>query len=125
MGLDLLLKFSVSQLIQPEGKELDIFKPMLAPDESIHFLYAATRDRVMFTDRKIITYDVQGITGVKKEYRIFPYSKITSFSVETSGIMDFDSDFKVWVSGVGVFEIKFGAKLNIIDLGAFLASKVK
>lgn len=125
MGLDLLLKFSVNQRIQPEGKELDIFKPMLAPDETIHFLYAATRDRVMFTDRKIITYDVQGITGSKKEYRIFPYSKISSISVETSGFMDFDSDFKVWVSGVGAFEIKFGTKLDIVQLGSFLASKVK
>lgn len=125
MGLDLLLKFSVNQIIKPEGKEFDIFKPMLASDEDVYFLYAAARDRVMFTDRKIITYDVQGITGTKKEYRIFPYSKITSFSVETSGLIDCDSDFKVWVSGVGVFEIRFGANLNIIELGSFLASKVK
>lgn len=125
MGLDLLLKLSVNELIQPEGKELDIFKPMLASDETIHFLYAAPRDRVMFTDRKIITYDVKGITGMKKEYRVFPYSKITSFSVETSGFADFDSDFRIWVSGVGVFEIKFGTKLDIIQLGEFIASKVK
>lgn len=125
MGLDLLLKFSVSKLIQPEGKELDIFKPMLASDEKIHFLYAATRDRVIFTDRKIITYDVKGLTGQKKEFRVFPYSKITSFSVETSGLTDFDSDFKIWVSGVGVFEIKFAPKLDIIQLGELLATKIR
>lgn len=125
MGLDLLLKFSVSKIIAPEGEELNIFQPMLAEDETISFLFAATRDRIMFTDRKIITYDVKGITGTKKEYRIFPYSKITSFSVETSGFTDFDSDFKIWVSGVGVFEIKFGSKLDIVALGSFLASKIK
>lgn len=125
MGLDLLLKFSVNRQIQHEGQELDIFRPMLAPEETVQFLYASRRDRVMFTDRKIITYDVQGITGMKKEYRVFPYSKISSFSVETSGFMDADSDFKIWVSGVGVFEVKFGLELDIIQLGAFLATKIK
>lgn len=125
MGLDLLMKFSVHQVIVPEGKELAIFQPMLAPDETIQFLYGAVRDRVMFTDRKIITYNVKGITGMKKEYRIFPYTKISSFAVETSGFTDFDSDFTIWMSGVGAFAIKFGLKLDIIQLGEFLASKVK
>lgn len=124
MGLDILLSFSVNERIDITEKELEVFKPLLADGEAVKFLYAAPRDRVVFTDRKIITYDVQGILGTKKEYRIFPYSKITSYSVETAGFMDADSDFKVWVSGVGIFKIKFGTKINILELGAFLASKV-
>lgn len=67
---------------------------------------------------------MQGLLGVKKEYRFFPYSKITSYSVETTGNFDADSDFKIWVSGVGVFEIKFAKKINIIELGKFMASKI-
>jgi hypothetical protein len=37
--------------------------------------------------------DVQGLTGSKKEYRSFPYSKISSFAVETSGTFDGESGF--------------------------------
>tara|TARA_B110000438_G_scaffold276960_1_gene299169 strand:+ start:1054 stop:1170 length:117 start_codon:yes stop_codon:yes gene_type:complete len=37
--------------------------------------------------------DVQGLTGSKKEYRSFPYSNISSFSIETAGTFDGDSDF--------------------------------
>ncbi len=67
--------------------------------------------------------DVQGITGSKKEYRTFPYSKISSFSIETAGTFDGDSDFKIWLSGVGVFEIKFRKKLDIKKVGRFLSEK--
>ncbi len=67
--------------------------------------------------------DVQGFTGSKKEYRSFPYSRISSFSVETAGTFDGDSDFKIWVSGVGVFEIKFHKKLDIKKIGKYLSQK--
>jgi len=68
--------------------------------------------------------DVQGLTGSKKEFRSFPYSKISSFSIETAGTFDGDSDFKIWVSGVGVFGIKFHKKLDIKSIGKFLSSKI-
>jgi hypothetical protein len=68
--------------------------------------------------------DVQGLTGSKKEYRSFPYSNISSFSVETAGTFDGDSDFRIWVSGVGVFEIKFHKKLDIKKIGRFLSNKI-
>lgn len=123
MALDLIAKFSVIEKVSPSDSK-EIFEIFLAPDEEILLSYKHVRDKVIFTTNKIICYDVQGFTGSKKEYRIFPYSKISSFSVETAGTFDTDSDFKIWVSGVGVFEIKFGKKLNIKELGAFMASKI-
>lgn len=124
MALELIASFSVIKTLDlNEAKEL--FAPFLAPEENIRLAYANVRDRVVFTDKKIITYDVQGLTGKKKEFKFFPYSKISSFSVETAGTFDFDSDFKIWVSGVGCFEIKFGAKLDIKELGSFLFDKVQ
>jgi len=68
--------------------------------------------------------DVQGFTGSKKEFRSFPYSKISSFSVETAGTLDGDSDFKIWVSWVGVFEIKFHRRLDIKKIGKYLSKKI-
>ncbi len=102
-----------------------LFASFLAPDEKVQLAYTNVRDKVVFTDKKIITLDVQGFTGKKQEFRFFPYSKITSFSVETAGVFDFDSDFKIWISGLGCFEVKFGAKLDIKALGSFLFSKVQ
>ena len=121
--MDLIAKFSVVEKVPPE-ESIDIFNTFLAPNEEIVLFFRHARDRVVFTSFKIICYDVQGLTGSKKEYRIFPYSKISSFSVETAGFLDSDSDFKIWISGVGVFEIKFSKKLDIKEVGAFMASKI-
>ena len=123
MAIDLIAKFSVIDKVNPNDNK-EIFEPFLAPDEQIVLSYKHVRDKVVFTTKKIICYDVQGLTGSKKEYRFFPYSKVTSFSVETAGFFDGDSDFKIWVSGVGCFEIKFGRKLDIKELGSFMATKI-
>lgn len=123
MAIDLIAKFSVIDKVDPKDSK-EIFDLFLAPDEQIILSYKNVRDKVIFTTKKIICYDVQGITGSKKEYRFFPYSKVSSFSVETAGFFDGDSDFKIWVSGVGSFEIKFGRKLDIKELGSFMASKI-
>lgn len=124
MAIDLLAKFSVTEKVtNEEGREL--FDMFLAPGETILYYYRHARDKVIFTDRKIIAIDIQGITGKKKEFRMFPYSKITSFSVETAGTFDWDSDLKIWVSGVGVFEVKLGKKIDIAEIGILLSEKVK
>ena len=124
MGLDLLAKISaIEQVAVTDSREL--FEPYMALGEEIVLSYKHVRDKIVFTTKKIIIYDVQGLSGVKKEFRFFPYSKITSFSVETAGTFDMDSDFKIWVSGVGIFSIKFGKKIDINEIGAFLIDKVQ
>lgn len=124
MPIDLLAKFSVTdKVLNGEGYEL--FEMFLSPDEQILLFYKHTRDMVIFTDRKIIAIDVQGLTGKKKEFRMFPYTRITSYSVETAGTFDWDSDLKIWVSGVGVFAVKLGKKIDILEIGKLLAEKVK
>lgn len=124
MPIDLLTEFSVTEkVINEDGKEL--FEMFLAKEEPIVLFYRHTRDKVIFTDRKIIAIDIQGLTGKKKEFRMFPYSKITSYSVETAGTFDWDSDLKIWISGVGVFGVKLGKKIDIKEIGKFLSEKVK
>ena len=123
MAIDLIAKFSVIRPLDLEEAE-PVFAPFLAADEKIQLAFANVRDQVVFTDKKIIALDVQGFTGTKRDYRFFPYSKITSFSVETAGTFDLDADFKIWLSGVGCFEIKFGKALDIIAIGKFLAGKI-
>lgn len=121
MPIDLLAKFSVVQKAGVE-EEKDLFGHFLTEDEAVLLSYKHSRDRVIFTDRKIIAIDFQGITGKKKEFRIFPYSKISSFSLETAGTFDLDSDLKIWVSGVGV---KLGKKIDIGEIARLLSEKAK
>lgn len=123
MKIDLLAKFSVVKQENPSDS-LDKIQSILIENEEVELVYTHTRDKVWFTSKRIIAMDVQGFTGSKKEYRSFPYSKVSSFSIESAGTFDGDSDFKIWVSGVGVFEIKFHKKLNIRAIGKFLSEKV-
>lgn len=123
MKIDLLAAFSVTKE-EDATKSKEKIQSLLLDDETIEMAYSHTRDKVWFTNKRIIAMDVKGITGSKKEYRSFPYKNITSFSVETAGTFDGDSDFKIWVSGIGVFEIKFYRKLDIKKIGKYLSQKL-
>ena len=117
MKIDLLAHFSVT-------KTLDFSKNNQIQGEEVRLAFTHVRDKVWFTNKRVIAVDVQGITGSKKEFRSFPYSKASSFSIETAGTFDGDSDFKIWVSGVGVFSIKFHRRLNIKKIGKFLSEQI-
>lgn len=123
MKIDLLVKFSVTKE-EDTQESLDKIQDILVDNEEINLVYSHARDKVWFTNKRIIAMDVQGLTGSKKEYRSFPYSKIASFAIETAGTFDGDSDFRIWVTGVGVFEIKFHKKLDIKKIGLFLSNKI-
>lgn len=57
------------------------------------------RDFFVFTEKRLILVDVQGLTGKKKEYHSLPYKSITHFAVETAGGFDRDAEMKIWISG--------------------------
>ena len=71
---------------------------ILIDGESIEAGFKFVRDTFMFTDKRIILIDFQGITGRKKEYLSIPYDKITMFSVETPGFGDLDAEIKIWIA---------------------------
>ncbi len=121
--MDLLFKYSVTKQESPNDS-LDKVSAILVDGEHIELAFTHARDKMWFTNKRIIAMDVQGITGSKKEYRCFPYAKISSFSIETAGTFDGDSDFKIWLSGVGVFSVKFSKRLNIREVGHFLSNKL-
>ena len=123
LKIDMLASFSVNKEESIEKAE-EVFNDFLIEGEKILKAYTNIRDKVIFTDSKIICLDVKGITGTKKEFRFFPYSKINSFSVETAGIMDGDADFKIWASAVGMFEIKFKKGMDVKTIAILLNEKI-
>ncbi|KQQ32176.1 cytoplasmic protein [Methylobacterium sp. Leaf125] len=72
---------------------------ILTEGEPVQVAFRILRDLIVFTDRRLILVDKQGITGRKVSYLTVPYRAITSFSVETAGSFDLDSELAIWVSG--------------------------
>ena len=101
------------------------FAKILAPGEKIEKAYQLLRDMFLFSDKRLIFVDKQGLSGNKVEYVSIPYRSITRFSVETAGTLDLDAELKIWVSGnptpIGV---TFNKKLSIYEVQSVLASYV-
>ena len=95
------------------SKELE---PLMVAGESILGCYKDIRDHVVFTDKRIIAVNVQGLTGKKKDFTILPYSKISVFSVETSGLLDLDSELDLYYSGVGRIRFEFRGASDILEI---------
>ena len=80
------------------------------------------RDYVVFTSKRIISVNVQGMTGKKKDFTSMPYSKIQVFSVETAGVLDLDSELEIYFSGLGKVRFEFSGASDIIQIGQIIAS---
>jgi hypothetical protein len=98
---------------------------VLAPAESVDKAYKLVRDMFIFTNKRLILVDKQGITGKKTEYHSIPYKSITHFSIETAGHFDLDAELKIWISGAPLpIQKQFNKTLNIYELQSVLATYV-
>ncbi|WHY76685.1 PH domain-containing protein [Neobacillus sp. WH10] len=101
------------------------FARVLAPNEQIDKAYKLIRDMFIFTNKRLILVDKQGITGKKVEYHSIPYKNITHFSIETAGNFDLDAELKIWISGnAAPLQKQFNKNLNIYELQSVLADYV-
>jgi hypothetical protein len=96
-------------------------EPILVEGEQLLGSYKGMRDGVVFTDKRIIALNVQGITGKKRDYTSLPYSKIAAYSVETAGVFDLDAELDVWISGVGKVRFEFKGKSNILEISKVIS----
>ena len=97
-----------------------------APGEQIEAAFKTKRDSYVFTDRRFLLEDVQGITGRKRNLLSIPYSKISAFAVETAGHLDTDGELRLWVHGLpDPIKREFRRSVSVYDIQALLASKTK
>lgn len=94
---------------------------LLIPKEEIIGVYKSVRDYVVFTNRRFISVNIQGVTGKKRDYTIMPYSKISVFSIETSGVLDMDSELQLYFSGVGRVTFEFTGNSDIVEIGQMIS----
>ena len=71
---------------------------ILADNETLHLAYKVIRDMYVFTNKRLILIDKQGVTGKKVSYHSIPYKSISHFAVETAGHFDMDAELKIWIS---------------------------
>jgi len=79
------------------------------------------RDKVIFTNKRIISVNVQGLTGTKRDFTSFPYSKIQIYSVETAGTIDLDAELELFFSGDISIKFEFFGSNNIEEIGRMIS----
>ncbi|MBQ7784612.1 MAG: PH domain-containing protein [Clostridia bacterium] len=94
---------------------------LLIQGENVIAAFKSVRDGVVFTTHRIIAFNMQGITGKKTDYTSLPYKRIQAFSVETSGVIDIDSELHIWLSGLGSVRFEFTRGTDIAALGRLIA----
>ena len=97
---------------------------LLVQDEIVVGTYRAMRDGVVFTNKRIIVINVQGVTGKKKDFTSLPYAKIQAFSVETAGVFDMDSELEIWFSGLGRVKFEFVSRANVSEICKMISERV-
>ncbi|MGE6218749.1 PH domain-containing protein [Nubsella zeaxanthinifaciens] len=102
------------------------FSQLLITDEVVELGFKLFRDTFIFTNKRLIIVDVQGLTGSKTEYLSISYKSISRFSVETAGTFDLDAELKIWISSETVPSIrkKFNKSVNVYDVQRVLATYV-
>ncbi len=90
--------------------------PLFVPGEVFIGEYQSVRDYVIFTNKRVIAVNIQGVTGKKKDYTTLPYSKIQTFSIETSGVLDLDSELELYFSGLGLVKFEFTGGSDIAGI---------
>ncbi|MFC5630520.1 MULTISPECIES: PH domain-containing protein [Streptococcus] len=99
---------------------------ILIPGEQVTLAYSLVRDLIVFTEKRLILVDKQGVTGKKTSYKSIPYRSISRFTVETSGHFDLDAELKIWISSaVEPAEIlQFKSDRNVVEIQQALAEAV-
>lgn len=84
--------------VDPEKIQQEV-SDFLVEGEQVEVAFSLWRDQMIFTDRRVLFIDKQGVTGRKRQLQSVPYKSITMYEVETAGTFDSDCDLKIWISG--------------------------
>lgn len=110
---------------KPEDLEAK-YGDLLVEGEQFDIGFQLLRDVFIFTNKRLILVDVQGITGRKVEYLSLPYKSISRFSIESAGTFDLDAELKIWISSATEPAVskQFNKSVNIYEVQQMLASYV-
>ncbi len=102
--------------INPDSVRSEV-NGLLIGGEEVLYAFQTVRDQMVFTNKRIISIDVQGITGKRKSYATLPYSKIQFFNIQTPGFMELFSDSELYIAFSNGYTATFDFK-GAVDIGA-------
>ena len=99
-------------------------QPLLINGEQVLGAYKAIRDYCIFTNKRVIAVNVQGMTGKKKDFTSLPYTKVSAYSIETAGVLVMDSELEMYFSGLGKVRFELTGQSNIIQIGQIISTYI-
>ncbi|MGJ4083055.1 PH domain-containing protein [Corynebacterium macclintockiae] len=96
---------------------------LLVPGEQAVVAFKTFRDSAVFTTKRLIMRDAQGLRGKKVEVYSLPYSSINMWSTENAGTLDFNAEIELWTRA-GKIKVKIGRDLDVRRLDSLIAHSV-
>lgn len=93
---------------------------LLVEGEQAVAAFKTFRDSAVFTTKRLIVRDAQGITGKKVEIYSLPYSAINMWSSENAGKLDFNSEIELWTRA-GHIKVKLGKGADVRRIDSLIA----
>jgi hypothetical protein len=99
------------------------FQGVLGEGEEISKAFVLVRDLIVFTNKRLILVDKQGLTGKKKEYHSIPYRSVTHFTIQSKGHLDLESEMTLWLLGEAKpLQFTFYRDTSVLEIQRTLAS---
>ena len=96
---------------------------LLINGEVAEWAFRTVRNVAIFTNKRLIVKDVQGLTGSKVEIYSLPYSSVHMWSTENAGMLDFTSEVELWTRE-GNIKIQLKRDINIRSFERLLAEYI-
>ena len=123
-----MIDFENGALFKLKAVDNDSFaklvNPLLTEDEYIVSSFRTVRDGVVFTDKRIIAINIQGMTGMKKDFTTLPYNKIQTFSIESAGLFDIESELELWFSTLGSVRFEFVSSADVAQICRVISERL-
>ncbi|MDO4845271.1 MAG: PH domain-containing protein [Oscillospiraceae bacterium] len=99
---------------------------LLISGEECIMAFQTVRDQLAFTNKRIISIDVQGFTGTRKSFASMPYSKIQYFAIQTPGFAELipDSELFIMFSNGATTKFEFKGNTDIGRIGRIISEFV-
>ena len=96
---------------------------VLVEGEQPYAAFKTMRDSAVFTSKRLIVRDAQGLTGRKVEIYSLPYSAINMWSTENAGTFDMNSEVELWTRA-GHIKIKLGSQVDVRKIDRLISACV-
>lgn len=97
-------------------------KGLLIDGEEVIDCFSSIRDKVIFTNKRIISINTKGLTGMRKVYTSIPYKMIEVYAVTTAGLLDIDAELDISVPSIGNIHFEFHGSSNVLRICGIISN---